>query len=73
VVGGGIFEKDYLEIVKRAGFGQIKIVERHFLTSGELFAMSTCPGTEFVPSPDPKDLEAVQGKVISLKFTAIKP
>jgi SAM-dependent methyltransferase/copper chaperone CopZ len=72
VVGGAIPEKDYLEIVKLAGFGQIKIVKRYFLTSEELFAMSTCPGTEFVPSPDPKDLEAVQDKIISLKFTAIK-
>jgi len=73
VVGGAIAEKDYLELVKQAGFGQIKVVKRHFLTPEELFAMSTCPGTEFVPSPDPKDLEAVQGKVVSIKFTAVKP
>ncbi|MBU2445578.1 MAG: methyltransferase domain-containing protein [Bacteroidetes bacterium] len=73
VVGGAIAEKDYLEIVEQADFGQIKIVKRHFLTPEELFAMSTCPGTEFVPSPDPKDLEAVQGKVVSIKFTAVKP
>ncbi|MBU1181275.1 MAG: methyltransferase domain-containing protein, partial [Proteobacteria bacterium] len=73
VVGGAIAEKDYLEIVGRAGFGQIKIVKRHFLTSEELFGMSTCPGTEFVPAPDPEDIEAVQGKVVSIKFTAVKP
>ncbi|MBU1291993.1 methyltransferase domain-containing protein [Patescibacteria group bacterium] len=73
VVGGAIAEKDYLEIVTKAGFGQINIVKRHFLTPGELFAMSTCPGTEFVPAPDSKDLEAVQGKVVSIKFTAVKP
>jgi len=73
VVGGAIFEKDYFGIVKKAGFRQIKVVKRHFLTQEELMAMSTCPGTEFVPSPDPKDLEAVQGKVVSIKFTAIKP
>ncbi|MFH1889553.1 MAG: methyltransferase domain-containing protein [Nanoarchaeota archaeon] len=73
VVGGAIAEKDYLEIVKQAGFDQIKIVKRHVLTPDELFATSTCPGTEFVPSPDPKDLEAVQGKVVSIKFTAVKP
>ncbi|MBU2415617.1 methyltransferase domain-containing protein [Patescibacteria group bacterium] len=73
VVGGAIAEKDYLEIVEKAGFGQIKVLKRHFLTPEELFAMSTCPGTEFVPSPEPKDLEAVQGKVVSIKFTAVKP
>ena len=73
VVGGAIYEKDYLEIVKRAGFSQIEIVKRHFLTPEELFAMSTCPGREFVPAPDEKDLQAVQGKVVSIKFRAIKP
>jgi hypothetical protein len=36
-------------------------------------AMSTCPGVEFTPMPDEKDIEAVQGKVVSIKFTAIKP
>jgi len=73
VVGGAIAEKDYLEIVERAGFGQIEIVKRHFLTPEELFGMSTCPGTEFVPSPDSNDLEVVQGKVVSIKFVAVKP
>jgi ubiquinone/menaquinone biosynthesis C-methylase UbiE/copper chaperone CopZ len=73
VVGGAIDEKDYLEIVKRVGFKKIKIVKRHFLTPEELMAMSTCPGTEFTPAPDEKDIEAVKGKVVSIKFTAIKP
>jgi len=73
VVGGAISEKDYLEIVKKAGFRQVNIVKRHFFTEQELVGMSTCPGTEFVPSPDEKDLEAVQGKVVSIKFTAVKP
>jgi len=73
VVGGAVNEKDYLEIVKRAGFRQIEIVKRYFLTPEELMAMSTCPGTEFAPKPDEKDIEAVQGKVVSIKFTAIKP
>ncbi|MBU2446018.1 MAG: methyltransferase domain-containing protein [Bacteroidetes bacterium] len=73
VVGGAIDEKDYLEIVNRVGFKKIEIVERHFLTPEELMAMSSCPGTEFAPAPDEKDVEAVQGKVVSIKFTAIKP
>ncbi|MCG2676378.1 methyltransferase domain-containing protein, partial [bacterium] len=73
VVGGAIAEEDYLGIVKEAGFKRIEIVKRHFLTSEELMAMSTCPGTEFVPAPDEKDIETVQGKVVSIKFTAIKP
>ena len=73
VLGGAIPEKDYLEIVERAGFGQINVVKRYFLTPEEIFAFSTCPEREFVPSSDPKDLKAVQGKAVSIKFTAIKP
>jgi ubiquinone/menaquinone biosynthesis C-methylase UbiE len=73
VVGGAIDEKDYFKIVKRAGFKKIKILKRHFLTKEELKAMSTCPGKEFTPAPHEKDIEAVHGKVVSIKFTAIKP
>jgi hypothetical protein len=73
ILGGAIEEKDYLEIVKKAGFKHIKVVNRYILTPEELMAMSTCPGVEFTPMPDEKDIEAVQGKVVSIKFTAIKP
>ncbi|MBU4367197.1 MAG: hypothetical protein KKF10_08685, partial [Verrucomicrobia bacterium] len=73
ILGGAIEEKDYLEIVTEAGFRQIEIVKRYFLTPEEVMAMSTCPGTEFTPATDEKDVEAVQGKVVSIKFTAIKP
>lgn len=73
VVGGAIWEKEYLDIVKKAGFKEIKVIKRHILTPEELFAMSTCPGTEFVPQPEEKDLVAVQGKIVSTKFTAVKP
>lgn len=72
-IGGGIAEKDYLEIIEKAGFSQIKVVKRHFFTPEEIFAMSTCPGAEFVPSSDSKDLEAIQDKVVSIKLTAVKP
>jgi ubiquinone/menaquinone biosynthesis C-methylase UbiE len=73
ILGGAIEEEDYLKIVKKAGFRHVKIVNRHILTPEELMAMSTCPGVEFTPMPDEKDIEAVQGRVVSIKFTAIKP
>ncbi|MFH1861126.1 MAG: methyltransferase domain-containing protein [bacterium] len=73
ILGGAIEEKDYLKIVEEAGFKHIEIVNRHLFTSEELIAMSTCPGTDFTPAPDEKDIEAVQGKIVSIKFTAIKP
>lgn len=72
-VGGAIDEDSYLEIVRKTGFGQVEVVARHSLPSKELEAMACCPGPEFAPVPAEKDLVEVQGKVVSIKFTAIKP
>jgi len=72
ILGGAIPEKDYLEIVKKAGFKDIKLVKRHVLTAQEVYMMSRCPGDEFVPATDSKDLKVLEGKVASIKFTAIK-
>ena len=48
------------------------VVSRHILTPQELKAMACCPGEEFTPAPAKEDLDVVQGKVISVKFSAIK-
>jgi hypothetical protein len=48
------------------------VVSRHILTPQELKAMACCPGEEFTPAPAQTDLAVVQGKVVSVKFTAIK-
>ena len=72
-MGGAIEENNYFEIVRKAGFGQIEIVSRHLLLPKELESMACCPGPEFTPAPAKEDLAVVQGKVISIKFTAIKP
>ncbi|MFH1592282.1 MAG: methyltransferase domain-containing protein [Candidatus Woesearchaeota archaeon] len=73
ILGGAIPEKDYLEIVKKAGFKDIKVVKRHIFNPQEVFMMSQCPGPEFVPATDPKDLKVLEGKAASIKFTAVKP
>jgi len=39
----------------------------------ELWAMTICPGEEFTPASNEEDLKAVEGKVDSIKFTAVKP
>ncbi|MFQ5909653.1 MAG: methyltransferase domain-containing protein [Thermoplasmata archaeon] len=72
-VGGAMEEDGYLEIVRKTGFGQVEVLARHSLPPKELEAMACCPGPEFTPVPAEKDLVEVQGKVISIKFTAIKP
>jgi hypothetical protein len=59
--------------VSEAGFAAVQIVTQHTLTAEELIAMAICPGEEFTPPPAKEDLAVVQGKVKSIKFTAMKP
>ena len=72
-LGGAISENDYWRILKKSGFVEIQIVSRHTLTPEELTAMASCPGGDFTPAPASEDLAIVQGKVVSIKFTAFKP
>jgi len=72
-LGGAILENDYWQTVSKEGFTEIQIITRYTLTEEELKAMACCPGEEFTPAPAEEDIAAVQGKVISVKFTAIKP
>jgi hypothetical protein len=72
-LGGAIPEENYLQTLSKAGFVEIKIVARHTLTPDELKAMASCPGEEFAPAPAEEDLAVVQGKVTSIKFSAVKP
>lgn len=72
-VGGSIEESAYLEIVRRAGFTEVQVIARHPLGPVELEEMACCPGPEFAPAPQKEDLAQVQGKVVSIKFTAVKP
>lgn len=71
-LGGAIPEEGYWQIVRQAGFTDIMIIARHILTPEELEVMACCPGKEFTPAPAKEDLAVVQGKVVSIKFTAIK-
>ena len=71
-LGGAIPEEDYWQTVREAGFTEIQIVARHLLTPEELEAMACCPGEEFTPPPSKEDRAAVEGKVASVKFTAMK-
>lgn len=72
-LGGAIPEGDYCHVLSKVGFTKIQVVTRHTLTPEELIAMACCPGDEFTPAPASEDLAVVQGKVTSIKFTAIKP
>ena len=72
-LGGAISENEYFKKVKGVGFAEIMIVAHHVLTPEELEAMARCPGEEFTPAPGKEDLALVQGRVKSIKFTAVKP
>lgn len=72
-LGGAIPEEDYWQTVRKAGFTGVRIVARHLLTPEELEAMACCPGEEFTPPPGKEERALVEGKVASIKFTAIKP
>jgi len=72
-LGGAILEESYRHTMSIAGFTQFQIVSRHTLTPVELKAMACCPGEAFTPPPNKDDLDVVQGKVDSVKFTAKKP
>jgi ubiquinone/menaquinone biosynthesis C-methylase UbiE len=72
-MGGAVPEADYLEMVRRAGFAEVEVVARHPLAAEELDAMARCPGPEFAPPVTDDDLGPVQGKVVSMKFKAVKP
>ncbi|MDE2309423.1 MAG: methyltransferase domain-containing protein [Betaproteobacteria bacterium] len=70
--GGAIPEGEYWNTLKSAGFTEIEVVARHLLSDPELDGMASCPGKEYTPAPAADDLNQVQGKVVSVKFTAIK-
>jgi ubiquinone/menaquinone biosynthesis C-methylase UbiE len=72
-LGGAVPEEDYWQTIRKSGFAEIKTVSRHTLTPQELEAMACCPGKEFTPATAKEDLAVVQGKVVSIKFTALKP
>jgi len=70
-LGGAIPEEDYLQMVRSVGFDEIQIIARHTLTPNELKAMACCPGDKFTPPPSTEDRLLVEGKVASVKFTAV--
>ena len=72
-LGGAIPEDDNWQAMRKAGFAEIRIVAHHILTHEELKIMACCPGEEFMLPPSKKDLLFLEGKVASVKFTAVKP
>lgn len=66
-------EAIYLDMVRASGFDDLKVVACHRLGPEEVQAMARCPGAEFSPPVNDRDLGAVFGKMASCKFTAGKP
>ena len=70
--GGAIPEDEYLKIVQDVGFSQLQVVARHILGPKELDEMASCPGKKFSPIFSEEKLAQMQGKIVSIKFTAVK-
>lgn len=66
-------EAAYLDLVRRSGFVDLQVVACHRLGPQEVEAMARCPGQDFSPPVDDHDLAGVEGKMASIKFTAVKP
>ena len=71
--GGATPEDEYFKIVQDAGFSQLKVVACHILGPKELDEMASCPGKKFSPAFSKEKLDRIQGKIVSTKFTAVKP
>ncbi|MDN5347148.1 MAG: arsenite methyltransferase [Clostridia bacterium] len=72
-LGAGMEEKEYLRAVGEAGFEHVEVFARRLLSREELEVMVSCPVRELTPPLQREHFEAVQGKVASIKFRAIKP
>ncbi|HWE56099.1 MAG TPA: methyltransferase domain-containing protein, partial [Acidimicrobiales bacterium] len=71
-LGGAVPEQRYFDMVRAAGFHAVTVAGDKPLSAEVLDHMSVCPGPQFTPKPARADLAAVQGKVTSIKFTALK-
>jgi len=72
-MGGAAPEEEYWQTIRESGLAGIQVIVRHTLSAQELEAVVRCPGPEFTPDVSKEDLAAVEGKVVSVKFTAVKP
>ena len=71
--GGAMPEDEYFKIVQEVGFSQLKVIARHILGPKELDEMASCPGKKFSPTFSEEKLAQMQGKIVSVKFIAVKP
>lgn len=72
-LGGAAVEGDYWETIRGEGFTGIEVVARQVLDEVGLKGIACCPGEDYSKAPPDEDLAVVQGKVLSVKFTARKP
>ena len=71
--GGAMPKDEYFKIIQDVGFGQLKVIARHILGPKELDEMASCPGKKFSPTFSKEKLAQMQGKIVSVKFIAVKP
>jgi arsenite methyltransferase len=73
-IGGAVPEKKYLQIASDAGLTDVKVVGRMQYDRSQLTTLASCGcGSDSDSCLGPKDLEALSGKLASVKVAARKP
>lgn len=72
-VGGALKEKDYLDKIQAAGFSNISIESKHVYTQDEISMFKETGSTIFEKPLSQKEIKAVEGKIASIRVTAVKP
>lgn len=72
-VGGALKEKDYLDKIQAAGFSNISIESKHVYTQDEISMFKETDSTIFEKPLSQKEIKAVEGKIASIRVTAVKP
>jgi ubiquinone/menaquinone biosynthesis C-methylase UbiE len=72
-IGGALKEKDYLAKIQTAGFSNISIESKHIYTQDQISMFKETDSAIFEKPLSQKEIEAVEGKIASIRVIAEKP
>jgi ubiquinone/menaquinone biosynthesis C-methylase UbiE len=72
-IGGALKEEDYLSKIRTAGFANIAIDSKHVYSHEEIAMFKETSSEIFEKPLSRREIEAVEGKIASIRVTAQKP
>jgi hypothetical protein len=72
-LGGAITAEEHELILRRLSFAHVSALGRRILSAEELATIACYPAGSFSSPPDREDLLALEGKVASVTFIAMRP